>query len=120
MTEFEKIVLEKLDNLSSEISGMKGEISGMKGEMSGMKGEISGMKGEMSTMKGEMSIMKDDIIALKRTAIMTETELVPKVNLLLDCYTSLAEKVTISNETAEEVKTLRYEVDVMKKVLQIS
>ena len=106
MTEFEKIVLEKLDNLSSEISGMKGEISGIKGEISGIK--------------GEMSIMKDDIIALKRTAIMTETELVPKVNLLLDCYTSLAEKVTISNETAEEVKTLRYEVDVMKKVLQIS
>lgn len=99
MTEFEKIVLEKLDNLSSEISGIKGEISGI---------------------KGEMSTMKDDIIALKRTAIMTETELVPKVNLLLDCYTSLAEKVTISNETAEEVKTLRYEVDVMKKVLQIS
>ena len=106
MTEFEKIVLEKLDNLSSEISGMKGEMSTMKGEISGMK--------------SEMSIMKDDIIALKRTAIMTETELVPKVNLLLDCYTSLAEKVTISNETAEEVKTLRYEVDVMKKVLQIS
>ena len=99
MTEFEKIVLEKLDNLSSEISGIKGEISGI---------------------KGEMPTMKDDIIALKRTAIMTETELVPKVNLLLDCYTSLAEKVTISNETAEEVKTLRYEVDVMKKVLQIS
>ncbi len=120
MTEFEKIVLEKLDNLSNEMKEMKGEMSTMKGEMSTVKDEMSTMKDEMSIMKGEMSTMKEDIIALKRTAVMTETELVPKVNLLLDCYTSLAEKVTISGEISEEVKTLRYEVDVIKKVLQIS
>ena len=106
MTEFEKIVLEKLDNLSGEISGMKDEMSTMKGEMSTMKGEISGMK--------------DDITALKRTAIRTETELIPKTQLMLDSYMSLAEKVNISNDLNEEVKTLRYEVDIIKKVLQLS
>ena len=100
MTEFEKIMLEKLDNIENDISGMKVE-------MSDMKEDISGIKAEMSSMK-------NDISALKKTAIKVETDLIPKTKLMLDSYMSIAEKVNSYDDLHEEVAVLRYEVDVLK------
>lgn len=97
MTEFEKLILEKLDNMQDDISTMRGGIS---------------------TLQDDVSTMQSDIVALKKTAIKTETELIPKTQLMLDNYMSIAEKVNISDDLKEEVKTLRYEVDLIKQILQ--
>ena len=100
MTDFEKLVLEKLCTIETDISGMKTEINGVKDEISGMK--------------TKMDIMERDISTLKKTALRVETDLVPKTQLMLDNYMSIATKVKISDDLYEEVKTLRFEVDALK------
>ena len=87
MTEFEKIVIEKLGNMETKIDNME----------------------------TRMDRMENDISALKKTAIKVETELVPKTQLMLDSYMSIVDKVKISDDIQEEVKILRYEVDVLKQ-----
>ena len=99
MTDFERLVIERFDKLDTDISGMKEDISGMKDEISGMK---------------------EDISSLKKTAIKTETELIPKTQMMLDNYMSIAEKVNVSNDLNEEVKMLRFDVDLIKQVLQVN
>ena len=96
MTEFEKIMLEKLDNIESDISGVKEDISGM---------------------KAEISTMKTDISALKKTAIKVETDLIPKTKLMLDSYMSIAERVNGYEDLHNEVAVLRYEVDLLKEAV---
>ena len=89
MTEFERLVIEKLGNLESKMDAMESEMQGM----------------------------KNDISALKKTAIKVETELIPKTQLMIDSYMGIANKVNISNDIYEEVKVLRYEVDLLKKAV---
>ena len=110
MTEFEQAIL-------SELKGIKTEIADIKSEMTDMKSEMTDMKSEMADMKDRMTVIEGDISALKITALKVETELVPKTQLMLDSYMSLAEKVNISNDLQEEVKTLRIEVDLIKQAI---
>ncbi|MBQ8588200.1 MAG: hypothetical protein IJ454_02285 [Clostridia bacterium] len=113
MTDFERLVIERFDKLDTDISGMKEDISELKTDMVSVKEEISDMKEDISGMK-------EDISSLKKTAIKTETELIPKTQMMLDNYMSIAEKVNVSNDLNEEVKMLRFDVDLIKQVLQVN
>lgn len=103
---FEKLILEKLDSMQSDISSMNARMDNMEEKVN----KIDGIEKRLDNME-------EDIKAVKKTALKVETELTPKVQTMLDLYAGLAEKVTISNDLHEEVKILRYEVDIIKQVL---
>lgn len=63
--EFQRLVLQELRGIKTQINGTNEEISGIKGEISGIKGEVSGIKGEINSIKTQMNYMNNEIIAIK-------------------------------------------------------
>ena len=93
MTEFEKLVIQKLDTMQGDISDLKTDVSDMKEDISTLKSEMSDVKEDISTLKSEMSDMQNDITALKRTSIKVEMELIPKTQLMLDKFRVLPKRL---------------------------
>ena len=100
-SEFERIVLEKLAKLDV------------------LEEKFNTMENRFDTMEKRLDTMETDLKSVKKTCLKVETELIPKTQLMLDNYMNIAEKVNISSDLQEEVKTLRYEVDLIKQVLNV-
>lgn len=108
-SEFERIVLEKLSKLDV-----------LEEKMSTMENRFDTMENRFDTMENRFGTMETDLKSVKKTCLKVETELIPKTQLMLDNYMSIAEKVNISSDLQEEVKMLRYEVDLIKQMLSVN
>ena len=61
--------------------------------------------------------LKDDVEVLKRSAAITETEIAPKVQILLENHTDLARNVNIAKDLDSRVGMLEFQMKVMQEML---
>ncbi|MBQ6894912.1 MAG: hypothetical protein IJN40_05420 [Clostridia bacterium] len=122
-TEFERIVLEKLsklDVLEEKFDTLENRFDTMENRFDTMENRFDNMENRFDNMEKRLDTMETDLKSVKKTALKVETELIPKTQLMLDNYMNIAEKVNISSDLQEEVKTLRYEVDIIKQILSVN
>lgn len=72
---------------------------------------------KMDSMESKIDTMQDDIKALKKTAYLVETDIAPKVQLLLENHADLAKNVMVAKDVEERVGVLEFDVKMIKKVL---
>ena len=73
---------------------------------------------KMEAMENRMDTMQDDISSLKRTAYLVETDIAPKVQLLLENHTDLAKNVMVAKDIEERVGVLEFDVKMIKRMLE--
>ena len=80
--------------------------------------KMDAMENRMNSMESKMDTMQNDIEALKKTAYLVETDIAPKVQLLLENHTDLAKNVMVAKDVEERVGVLEFDVKMIKKMLQ--
>ncbi len=80
--------------------------------------KMDSMENRMDSMESKMDTMQSDIEALKKTAYLVETDIAPKVQLLLENHTDLAKNVMVAKDVEERVGVLEFDVKMIKKMLQ--
>ncbi len=115
-SEFERIVLEKL----AKLDVLEEKFNTMENRLDTIDGKFDAIDGKFDAIDKKFDTMEADLKSVKKTCLKVETELIPKTQLMLDNYMSIAEKVNISSDLQEEVKMLRYEVDLIKQRLSVS
>lgn len=78
---------------------------------------MDGLENKINSMENKMDSMQSDINILKRTAVMMETDIAPKVQLLLENHSDLAKNVMVAKEIEERVGVLEFDVKMIKKIL---
>ncbi len=68
----EEKILQMLDLIVNEVSGLKGnvcelkdDVSGLKSDVCELKDDVSGLKGDVSELKGDVNLLKNDVSELK-------------------------------------------------------
>jgi len=89
-----KDVKERLIHVENDLASVKEDISGVKEDISGVKEDISGVKEDISGVKEEV----------KRTSLIIENTIEPKLQALHDGYMPLAKKVRYVPEDIEDLK----------------
>lgn len=82
-----------------------------------LENKMNGMESKMNSMESKMDTMQDDITTLKKTAYLVETDIAPKVQLLLENHTDLAKNVMVAKDIEERVGTLEFDTKLIKKIL---
>ncbi|MCH5209625.1 MAG: hypothetical protein J1F01_01540 [Oscillospiraceae bacterium] len=108
---------ELLELLVAKIDGIENRMDSMESRMDTMQGDIRTMQGDIKTMQGDIKTMQGDISSLKKTAYLVETDIAPKVQLLLENHTDLAKNVMIAKDIEERVGVLEFDVKMIKKML---
>ena len=80
--------------------------------------KMDSMENRMDSMESKMDTMQSDIEALKKTAYLVETDIAPKVQLLLENHTDLSKNVMVAKDVEERVGVLEFDVKMIKKMLQ--
>ena len=93
------------------------KIDGIENRMDSMESRMDTMQGDIRTMQGDIKTMQGDISSLKKTAYLVETDIAPKVQLLLENHTDLAKNVMIAKDIEERVGVLEFDVKMIKKML---
>ncbi|MEB3336123.1 MAG: hypothetical protein VKJ46_01580 [Leptolyngbyaceae bacterium] len=57
--EFQQKVLEQLEHLSNDVSGLKTDVSGLKTDVSGLKTDVNSLKVEVSRLSGDVERSSD-------------------------------------------------------------
>lgn len=86
-----------------------------------LKAILDGMQGirdDVQGLKEDVQNLKKDVEILKITAMKVEHELIPNVQALLENHADIAKKVDTSNDLQQEVKLLRFEMNLVKKQLE--
>ena len=102
---------EKLDLLINEVKSIKQDVSGL-------KQDVSTLKDDVSDLKQDMKNVKDDVSVLKRSAVLLETDIAPKVQILLENHSDLAKNVMVAKDIDERVGVLEFDVKVIKNILK--
>ena len=102
--EFEKIVLQKLNNIEKDVAELKIEMKEVKQDVAELKAEMKEVKQDVAELKAEMKEVKQDVAQLK--AQMTDAE---------QNITELKqENVSIKATMKREFKSLKEDVTVLK------
>lgn len=73
---------------------------------------------EVQGMKSDITILKDDVSILKRSAVLLETDIAPKVQILLENHSDLAKNVMVAKDIEERVGSLEFDVKIIKNMLK--
>ena len=79
----EEKILEMLGQMQSDMAGMKADLAGVKADMAGVKADMAGMKERIDQID-ERS---------QRTAVLLETEVTRKLNLLYEGHGLIMESL---------------------------
>lgn len=106
MTDSEKLdlLLSKFDNLENRFDNLENKVNTIQDDVSGLKQDVSGLQ--------------DDVSVLKRSAILLETDIAPKVQILLENHSDLAKNVIVAKDIEERVGVLEFDVKVIKNMLK--
>lgn len=110
MTNEEKI-LQMLEHLTVEMSGMKSE-------MTGMKSDIAEVKSDMAEMKERQSRMET---TLTRVAVTQENVVLPKLQLLAEGHVTLQEQIkrlSVIDSMQDDISTLKTAVRYLSQELE--
>lgn len=72
----------------------------------------------LELLVSKMDTMQSDIEALKKTAYLVETDIAPKVQLILENHADLAKHTFAAQSVEDRVATLEFDVKLIKKMLQ--
>lgn len=106
MTDSEKLdlLLSKFDNLENRFDNLENKVNTIQDDVSGLKQDVSGLQ--------------DDVSVLKRSAVLLETDIAPKVQILLENHSDLAKNVMVAKDIDERVGVLEFDVKVIKGILK--
>lgn len=90
MTEFEKIVLEKLDTVGQEIGGMKRKIESMDQKINNMDLEIGSMKQEMEVMGQKIENLDKKVTKIQ---ITIENDISKKIDIIGEGHDFLKQRL---------------------------
>ena len=88
------------------------------GEMQNVKDEVKNVKDEVKNVKDEVQNIKDDISSLKRSALILESDIAPKVQILLENHSDLAKNVMVAKDIEERIGVLEFDVRLIKNMLK--
>lgn len=87
-------------------------------EIQGIKGEIQDLKGEIRDLKEDVQVLKEDVtdlkIRVKKIELTQETQILPQLNTIQECYTSTYNRYKTSVDDYEEMKM---DISVLKNVV---
>lgn len=93
------------------------KMDSMESKMDSMESKMDSMENRMDSMENRMDSMQKDIESLKKTAYLVETDIAPKVQLLLENHTDLSKNVMVAKDVEERVGVLEFDVKMIKKML---
>ncbi len=79
---------------------------------------MDSMETKIGTMQGQIGTMQEDINVLKRTSALVETDIAPKVQLLLENHADLSKNVMVAKDIEERVGVLEFDVKIIKRLLE--
>lgn len=80
--------------------------------------EKSDLQAIADLIDSKLQPLKDDVSNLKRSAVLLETDIAPKVQILLENHSDLAKNVMVAKDIEERVGTLEFDVKVIKNILK--
>ncbi len=80
--------------------------------------KVDNLESKMQDVKQDVSVLKDDVSVLKRSAVLLETDISPKVQILLENHSDLAKNVMVAKDIDERVGVLEFDVKVIKGILK--
>ncbi|MEN6414809.1 MAG: hypothetical protein ABFC84_18885 [Veillonellales bacterium] len=69
-----KLILEKLDFIAADVSGLKTDVLELKMDVSGLKNDVSELKTDVSGLKSDVSELKTDVSGLKSDVSELKTD----------------------------------------------
>lgn len=73
---------------------------------------------KVDNLENKVNTMQDDVSVLKRSAVLLETDISPKVQILLENHSDLAKNVMVAKDIDEHVCVLEFDVKVIKNILK--
>lgn len=73
---------------------------------------------KVDNLENKVNTMQDDVSVLKRSAVLLETDISPKVQILLENHSDLAKNVMVAKDIDERVGVLEFDVKVIKNILK--
>ena len=116
----------KIDAMLETLQTITKDITGMKKDMTDMKKDMTDMKKDMTDMKEDMTNMKEDILGLKEETkdirLHIENVTDKNISLLADSHCKLFQRLNennqaLSNQLAYQIK-VNYLISDMEKVKQ--
>ena len=109
---------EKLDLLLSKFDNLENRFDNLENKVNTIQDDVSGLKQDVSVLKDDVSGLQDDVSVLKRSAVLLETDIAPKVQILLENHSDLAKNVMVAKDIDERVGVLEFDVKVIKGILK--
>ncbi len=108
----------KLEPVNNEIQGIKGELQGIKGEIRDLKEDVQVLKEDVQDLKEDVQVLKEDVadlkIRVKKIELTQETQILPQLNTIQECYISTYNRYKTSVDDYEEMKL---DISVLKNVV---
>ncbi len=115
----------KLEPVNNEIQGIKGELQGIKGEIRDLKEDVQVLKEDVQVLKEDVQVLKEDVqvlkedvadlkIRVKKIELTQETQILPQLNTIQECYISTYNRYKTSVDDYEEMKL---DISVLKNVV---
>lgn len=73
---------------------------------------------KLNILIDEMRNIKDDISSLKRSALILESDIAPKVQILLENHSDLSKNVMVAKDIEERIGVLEFDVRLIKNMLK--
>ena len=104
--------------MDAKLEPVNNEIQGIKGELQGIKGEIRDLKEDVQVLKEDVQVLKEDVadlkIRVKKIELTQETQILPQLNTIQECYISTYNRYKTSVADYEEMKL---DISVLKNVV---
>ena len=116
-TEFEVLVIKKLDLMINDISELKADVAILKEEMTEVKADIAELKTDVAILKEEMTEVKTDVAILKKDALKLKTQvskLNKQVSILKEDVSVL--KIEVFNNINPTLQSIEQKVDIMLNI----
>jgi len=132
----EEKILGMLSQMQADMTAMKADMTTMKADMMTVKADMTTMKADMTAMKADMTTMKADMMTVKadmttmkaridqidersqRTAVLLETEVDRKLNLLYEGHDAIMECLDKLSPKSR-VEILEGDVALLKDVIKL-
>ena len=112
-------VKDELNAVKHDLTSVKDELNAVKHDLASVKDELNAVKDELAVVKVDQLKMKDELTSVKngltRLNLIVENNVQNSINILVENYVPAARRY---QETAEQIKAIQAEQDIMKKVLQ--
>ena len=106
----EEKILNVLEQMQGEISGIKGEISGINSRLDGMDGRVDGINSRLDGIDSRLDRMEREMVTHTELRTIIESEINPKFELLAEGHQTLLETLAPKSrveELEEDVKLLK-------------